>query len=199
MSTKIYTPKFRVSFPNVFEPRAMGEDPNGKKKYSLTMLFNVAEIKKDPAQLKLWNDMKTALATAAREEWGDKIPKNLKSPFRDGKEKEQYDGYGEGIIFASASSMSRPGLVDRNNGRIISAEDFYAGCFARATVNPYAWTYMGKSGISLGLQNLQKLDDGEPFGGKSKPEDDFDAQEAPAADAASGNDAALFGNDDLMS
>lgn len=196
MSNKIYTPKFRVSFPNVFEPRAMGEDPNGKKKYSLTMLFNVAEIKKDPAQLKLWNDMKVALQTAAREEWGDKIPQGLKSPFRDGKEKEQYDGYGEGIIFASATSMSRPGLVDRNNARIISADDFYAGCYARATVNAFAWKFMGKHGLSFGLQNIQKLDDGEPFGGKSKPEDDFDALEG--APEAAGNDAALFG-DDLMS
>ena len=137
MGNKIYTPKFRVSFPNVFEPRVMGEDPNGKKKYSLTMLFAMAEIKKDPAQMKLWEEMKKALMAAAREEWGDKIPKDLKSPFRDGKEKEQYDGYGEGIIFASASSTSRPGLVDRNNARIISAEDFYAGCYARATVNAF--------------------------------------------------------------
>lgn len=194
MGNKIYTPKFRVSFPNVFEARAMGEDPNSKKKYSLTMLFNMAEIKKDPAQLKLWNDMRAALQVAAREEWGDKIPAGLKSPFRDGKEKEQYDGYGEGIIFASATSMTRPGLVDRNNARIISAEDFYAGCYARATVNAFAWKFMGKVGLSLGLQNIQKLEDGEPFGGKSKPEDDFDALEgSPAAAEGTENATELFG------
>lgn len=192
MSTKIYTPKFRVSFPNVFEARAVGEE--GKKKFSLNMLFNMAELKKDPEQLKLWNGLLQAVKDAARLEWGDKVPPSLKSPFRDGKEKPDYDGYGEGIIFVNASSLSRPGVVDRNMQRIIDPNEFYAGCYARATVNTYAWKYMGKAGVSIGLQNIQKLEDGEPFGGKSNPENDFDAlASTPAAPADDTNATALFG------
>ena len=103
-------------------------------------------------------------------------PKELKNPFRDGAEKETI-GYGEGtvfITFKTEEKNGRPGLVDQNMQRIIEESAFYPGCYARATVNPYAWTYMGKSGISFGLQNLQKVGDGEPLGGgRSKAEDDF--------------------------
>ncbi len=31
----------------------------------------------------------------------------------------------------------------------------------------------GNKGIACGLNNLQKIRDGEPLGGKSHPEDDF--------------------------
>jgi len=34
---------------------------------------------------------------------------------------------------------------------------------------------MGKHGVSFGLQNLQKMNDGEPFSGKTKAEDDFES------------------------
>ena len=79
--------------------------------------------------------------------------------------KEQYDGYGEGVIFLTAKTERRPGIVDQNVNRIIDPEDFYAGCYAHADINPYAWSYMGKNGISFGLQNIQKVSDGEHIGG----------------------------------
>lgn len=187
---KILTPKFRVSFPSVFEARAAFEGQ--EKKYSLVMLFDIAEIKKDPEQLKLWNAMLQSVKDAAREAWGDKIPPSLKNPFRDGREKPEYDGYGEGIIFVNASTKTRPGIVDRKMQRIIEPEDFYAGCYARATVNPFTWTKMGKSGVSFGLQNIQKIEDGEPFGGKTKPEADFDALEGEVSVSSTDNATELF-------
>ena len=56
MSTiKLVTPTFRVSFPCVFEARSAFDGQS--KKYSLTMLFNLAEIEKDPEQKKLWAAM----------------------------------------------------------------------------------------------------------------------------------------------
>lgn len=188
--SKIYTPKFRVSFPSVFEARAIGE--GDKKKFSLTMLFNIPEIKKDPEQVKLWDGLVRAVKDAAREEWGDKVPPSLKSPFRDGKEKQEYEGYGEGIIFVVASSLTRPGIVDRNVQRIIDPADFYAGCYARAVVNTYTWKYMGKFGVSIGLQNIQKLEDGDPFGGRGVPEKDFDSVESAAVSDET-NATSLFG------
>lgn len=39
----------------------------------------------------------------------------------------------------------------------------------------YAYNANGNKGIACGLQNLQKLEDGEPLGGRSRPKDDFDA------------------------
>lgn len=173
---KCTTPVFRVSFPSVFQASsAPGSD---KKHYSVVAIFDKAKLANDPDAKKLFAEMKNAMAQCAREEWGDKIPAGLKNPFRDGSEKET-PGYGPDTIFITFKTEEkngRPGLVDQNMQRIINESDFYPGCFAHATVNPYAWTYMGKSGISFGLQNIQKVADGEPLGGgRAKAEDDFSA------------------------
>jgi hypothetical protein len=37
----------------------------------------------------------------------------------------------------------------------------------------YAYNTNGNRGIACGLNNLQKLADGTPLGGRSRPEDDF--------------------------
>lgn len=173
---KCTTPHFRVSFPSVFQASAApGSD---KKHFSVVAIFDKKKLANDPESKKLFLAMKQAMQDCAREEWGDKIPKDLKNPFRDGAEKET-PGYGEETIFITFKTEEkngRPGLVDQDMNRIINESDFYAGCYAHATVNPYAWTYMGKSGISFGLQNIQKVADGEPLGGgRAKAEDDFSA------------------------
>lgn len=169
--TTVLTGTFRVSFPAVFAPKkANKNDTDDKAKYSIQMLFKKTDD---------LSAMKAAARAAATEKWGpqDKWPKpkdGLQLPFRDGSEKD-FDGYGPDIIFVSASSKQKPGLVDENVQPIITADEFYGGCYARATVNAFAWEYMGKAGVSFGLRNIQKVKDGEPFGGKSKPENDFDA------------------------
>lgn len=203
MSDVIRTPKFQVSFPSVFEKSGPpGTDPN-KLKYSVVLLFNPAEIEKDlkmytnkQTQKELWAGMLASAKQCAVDKWSDKMPQGLVSPFRNGTEKEQYDGYGEGVIFLTAKTERRPGVVDANVNRIIDPEDFYAGCYAQADINPYAWSYMGRNGISFGLQNVQKVADGEPIGGGASAESSFDAIDgAVEAEGGSGGDnaTALFG------
>lgn len=159
---KVLTPEFRVSFPAVFTPRSAMD--NAEPKYSVVMLFpKSADLSK----------LKAIAKAAIVEKWGDKIPKDLRSPFRDGDDKE-LDGYA-GHIFITASSKMKPGLVNGNREAIINVDEFYAGCYARATVNAFAYDRNGNRGVAFGLQNIQKLREGEPFSGKTKPEDDFDA------------------------
>lgn len=177
---KVMTPVFRVSFPQLFEAKAIGDST--KKKYGLVCLFTMAEVNKSADEKKKWDDMIAACKKAALEKWPKELPKNLTNPFRKGEEKEQFGGYGPGVIFISASTMTRPGLVGPDLVKIINPEEFYAGCYARATVNPFAWTFAGKNGVSFGLQNVQKVRDGEPFGGRTNAEEDFDA--APAEDVS---------------
>lgn len=184
---KCTTPIFRVSFPSVFQASAApGSD---KKFYSIVAIFDKAKLASDPVQSKLFAEMKRAMSECAREKWGDKIPKDLKNPFRDGGEKETI-GYGPETIFITFKTEEkngRPGVVDQQMNRIINESDFYPGCYAHATVNPYAWEYMGKSGISFGLQNIQKVADGEPLGGgRAKAEDDFSAVTGGDAGAPEG-------------
>jgi hypothetical protein len=69
----------------------------------------------------------------------------------------------------------QPGLVDQNLQRIISTDDFYSGCYARATITAYGYDKAGNKGVAFGLQNVQKLADGERFSGRTAAEDDFEA------------------------
>jgi hypothetical protein len=165
---KVMTPKFRVSFPNVFQPKAIqeGQEP----KYSISMLFDAeAQATAD------FKKMKQAAMKAKKQKWGDNPPKNLRNPFREGSEKSQFEGYEDGVIFVSANSKQRPGLVDQKVNDIIDPQDFYAGCYARATLLAFAYDTMGNKGVAFLLCNVQKVDDGEPISGKSRAQDDFDA------------------------
>lgn len=182
---KCMTPVFRVSFPQMFEAKKIGD--SGKAKYGLVCLFTVAEIEKSATEKKLWEGMVAAAKQAAQEKWPKGIPQGLQSPFRKGEEKEQFQGYGPGVVFISATTMTRPGLVDASLQKIIAPEEFYAGCYARATVNPYAWEFMGKKGVSFGLQNVQKVKEGEPFSARTQAEDDFNAETSPDVAAAPGS------------
>lgn len=184
-SNTVLTPYFRVSFPTVFtaKPAVAGQEP----KFSISMLF--------PKSTDL-TELKTLIRAAAVEKWGPdqaKWPKNLRSPLRDGSEKD-YEGYGPDVIFATASSKMRPGLVDQAVKPIIDPSEFYGGCWARATISVYAYDKAGNKGVAFGLRNIQKWKDDAPFSGASKPENDFDAIPVPAATSAAGGADPLAGD-----
>jgi len=164
-SNKLRTPLFRAAFASVFKTRTYEE---GTPKYEITFLFPKAG--KDKADL---TTMKAAVKTAALNHWGskEKIPKGLKSPFRDGDDTE-WDGFA-GHTFVRASSLYRPKVINREGVELMTDEEFYAGCWAYATVNAYAYDTKGNKGVSFGLQNLLFVRDDEPFSGKSSAEDDF--------------------------
>lgn len=168
------TPKFRVAFPNVFEARKNMQ--SGKMEYSVVALF--------PKDADL-SSLKAAAEKACTEKWGSdksKWPKGMRTPFRDQGEriaaakendKSPPDGYVDGAIYLNLKSKNKPHVVDENVEDIIEPSEFYAGCWARASVSCYAYDNMGNKGVNFGLNNLQKLGDAEPFGNKTRPQDDF--------------------------
>lgn len=165
--SKVITPEFRVSFPNVFRTAKPMAGSTQEPKYGITMLF--------PKGADL-SALKKATEDACVEKWGAdkaKWPKNLRSPFRDQGEKD-YEGYEEGAVFINATSKQKPGVVDANLNDIIDEAEFYAGCYARASINAFAYDTAGNRGVAFGLNNVQKLKDGEPLGGRTRPEDDFE-------------------------
>lgn len=170
MGRKVKTAEFRASFCNVFE--AKGFD-GGEPKFSIAMIF--------PKDADL-SELRAIAKEAVREKFGDKAPANLRSPFRDGAEKGELEGYGDGVIFVNASSKQQPGIVDAKLQRVMSRDEFYAGCYARATVTAYAYDQKGNKGVAFGLHNLQKLRDGERLDGKAAAEKDFDAVDVVKAD-----------------
>ena len=60
---------------------------------------------------------------------------------------------------------------------ILERSEVYSGVYGRASINLYAFNSTGNKGIACGLNNLQKIRDGEPLGGKSRAEDDFDTDD----------------------
>ena len=64
-------------------------------------------------------------------------------------------------------------MVDADRQQIIDTSEVYSGVYGRASINFYAFNTNGNRGIACGLNNLQKIRDGEPLGGKARPEDDF--------------------------
>lgn len=77
------------------------------------------------------------------------------------------------LYFINANSASAPGIVDADRQPILERSEVYSGVYGRASINFYAFNSNGNKGIACGLNNLQKIADGEPLGGKSRAEDDF--------------------------
>lgn len=190
---KVITPEFRVSFPKVF--KAEFNKMSKKEEFSVVALFKHGQD---------LSALKTAIKAVLTEEFGPdqtKWPKNIRSPLRDQGEKIKVDektgkevipaGHEKGAIFLNLKSKTRPGVVDQSVQPIIDESEFYAGCWAIASVNAYFYDQAGNKGVSFGLNNLQKVRDGDPLGGRSKPEADF-APIAGAADTAKGDAASLF-------
>jgi hypothetical protein len=173
--SRLLTPRFRVSFPQVFEKSSYN---NGTLRYSLTGLFYPVEF--SDADKAKWAAIKAKLGVVCQEFFKKDIKtmkedRTFKIPFHKGNEKE-YQGYGDPdmVFFSMANSKRKPGIL-AVNGQPITAdnsEEFYAGCWARASVNPYAFNNIGK-GLAIGLGNLQKVKDDDSFEGFTSAEDDF--------------------------
>ena len=168
-STKVVTGKVRFCYANVFEPTAMNDTDTPK--YNICILIP----KSDTVTLDKIKKAIEAAKEAGKAKLADrngKIPMNIKLPLRDGDIDRSDDPAFEGMMFINASTLRKPSIVDRDLNPIMSREEFYSGCYGRASINFYAFNVQSK-GIAAGLNNLQKLEDGEPLMGGSTAEEDF--------------------------
>ena len=161
----------RWSYANVWTPKAIN---GGTPKYSVSLIIpksDTATVQKIKAAIK-----------AAYEEGQSKLKGNgrtvpplavIKTPLRDGNTERPDDEAYKDAYFINANSASAPGIVDADRQPIIDTSEVYSGVYGRASINFYAFNSNGNKGIACGLNNLQKIADGEPLGGKSRAEDDF--------------------------
>jgi hypothetical protein len=169
--TKVITGKVRLSFVHLFEP---GLTPSGEERYSALLLIpksdkeTVKNIKRAQA---------AALEAGLGPKFGGKKPPNLKSTFRDGDDDPSVDPEKnpeyEGMYFINVSSKTRPGLIYPDGEPITNSEELYSGCYARVSINFYAYNTSGNKGISAGLNNVMKLADGDYLGSRASAQDDF--------------------------
>lgn len=174
MVTKVVTGKVRFSYVHVHEPQ---EVEGGKPKYSVCILIpksdkvTVDKIKKAIEAAKIVG--KSVLADKS-----GKMPAHIQSVFHDGDIERPDSPECKGCYYLNANSLNKPGIVDIDRNPILDREEFYSGCYGRASINFYAYNKGMNKGIAAGLNNLQKLADGEPLAGGSTPEEDFGGDNA---------------------
>ena len=174
--TKVITgPETRWSYANVWEAKSIN---GGQPKYSISLIIPKSDQKTI--------DKIQAAIQAAYEEGQSKLKGNgksvpalsiLKTPLRDGDTERPDDEAYRDSYFINANSSTAPGIVDADRQVIIDHSEVYSGVYGRASINFYAFNSNGNRGIACGLNNLQKIKDGEPLGGKSRAEDDFATEE----------------------
>ena len=167
-TTKVVTGKVRFSYAHVWTPTSIqeGQEP----KYSTSILIP----KSDTATLKKIEDAIKVATEQGKSNWDGKIPKNLKLPLRDGDEEREDDPAYAGMWFLNASTTKQPGIVDKDRNEILDKDEFYSGCYGRVSLNFYPFSASGNKGIAVGLNNIQKLADGERLGGEfTTAEQDF--------------------------
>lgn len=159
------------SYANVWDPKSIN---GGTPKYSVSLIIP----KSDTVTV---NKIKAAIE-AAYEEGQSKLKGNsrsvpplaaIKTPLRDGDVERPDDEAYKNSYFINANSATAPGIVDASCQPILERSEVYSGVYGRASINLYAFNSNGNKGIACGLNNLQKIRDGEPLGGKSRAEDDF--------------------------
>lgn len=167
--TKVVTGLVRFCYCNVFEPTSIGE--GGVKKYNVSILID----KTDKVTIDKINTAIQEAITAGADKVtkGGKVIPNIKMPLRDGDVEKEDDATYAGKFFLNANSLRKPQVVDAELNEIMSRDEFYSGCYGRASVNFYAFNAEGNRGIACGLGNLQKLEDGENLAGGSSAADDF--------------------------
>lgn len=157
----------RLSYFHGWEPVSIN---GGAEKYSVSVLI--------PKDDKVTIDAINAAVDAAIEEgiakFGGKRPNKaaIKLPLRDGDVERDDEAY-RGHYFINANSNTAPQIVDRAVKPILDRSEVYSGCYARVSLNFYAFNSNGNKGIACGLGNIQKVRDGEPLGGRTNAVDDF--------------------------
>ena len=165
--TKVVTGIVRLSYANVWEPVSInGSNP----KFSVSLIIPKSD--KDTVDA-----INQAIDNAIRDgaaKFGGKVPNKtaLKLPLRDGDTERDDEAY-KYSWFVNANSTTAPQIVDRSVQPILDRAEVYSGCYARVSVNFYAFNSNGNRGIACGLGNIQKIRDGEPLGGKSTAAEDF--------------------------
>lgn len=192
--TNIVTSEVRFAFVNLFKPR---KNDQGKEKYGVTLLFP-HPAKLSGSALAEYNaciaKLKQAATDAVKEKWGDKPPNGLRTPFRNqGDKAGDYAGYEDGAIFLNVTSEQRPECVDETVQPIIEPSKLYSGCYGRVSVRAFVYDNSGNKGVSFGLQNVQKLRDGEPLGGRGPASADFQPMQAANNATGAADPTKLFG------
>ena len=168
----ITTGKVRASYVHIFQPRV--PDNGGEPKYSVTLLIP----KTDVATINsIYAEIERAKQEGAQKAFNGSIPPQCKIPLYDGDGyRPSGEAFGEeckGCMVITASAKQQPVVVGLDMQNILNPADVYSGCYIRANINFFAYNSNGNKGIGCGLNAVQKIEDGDPLGGRVSAEEAF--------------------------
>ena len=145
----------------------------GEEKYSVSLIIP----KSDTKTVKDIQAAVDAAIDAGLGKFGGKKPNKgaIKLPLRDGDVERPDDENYKDAYFINANARTAPQIVNRKVQPILDRDEVYSGCYARVSITLYAFNSNGNKGIACGLGNIQKLEDGEPLGGRSSATSDFES------------------------
>jgi hypothetical protein len=156
----LISPKGRCAFVQLLTPRAFEES---EPKFSVVMLFD-KEAQASPE----FKRMVKAYSEERDRLYPNGAPANFKSPFRNSSEKESLP---PDCIFVSLTTTRKPETVDADGQELFESSKLYSGIYGRASMSIYGYDKKGNKGIAFGLNNFQKLDDGEKMVGTTAAQD----------------------------
>lgn len=156
-----------ISFPKIF-PGTKGKNDKGEDSYEVQILIPKSDKKTVKALME-------GIKTVGEAKWGSNY-KKVRHPLRDG-DKEAGDMTDDGKLrgekyperkghyFLNARSKRPVGVYDRNRDPIHDENAVYGGCKGKIAITLYPYANNGNSGIGASLNGVQKVADGEAFGG----------------------------------
>jgi len=175
-ATFMVTGIVRAAFVHLIDKYAQEEGQT--EKYSMMILIPKTD-KETLSKIKACTD--AAKAKGQTEKWGGSVPNGLKTPLRDGDTDDSFaeDENFDGMYFLNCNSNNQPGLIDRYKVKIDPKDEedrkqIFSGMYCRVSLNFFPYAAKGNKGVAAGLNNVQKIKDGEFMGGRSRAEDDFD-------------------------
>lgn len=163
--SNIVTGKVRLSYVHLFTPYAhqQGSEP----KYSTTVLIPKSDI---ATKQRIDMAIAAAIQQGISGKWNGTRPPQVKNPIWDGdgvrQNGELFGTECKGHWVLTASSNQQQEIIDINMNPIINQTEVYSGMYARVSLNFFPYFNSGNKGIGCGLGPIQKLEDGEPLGGR---------------------------------
>lgn len=201
---KVVTGKVRLSFPNLFKAKAATEKQ--EPKFGVEILIpktdtkTVAKIRAAQNAAVASEKGKKIFGDTAPTYGAGKLSKKITDTLRDGDDEDEQDGRperaGHWFISARSPQQYKPGVVDKDLQPVLDESEAYGGVYARVSMTAFAFDNEGNKGVSFGLNSVQLLGYGEPFGApREKAEEVFDDEfEDDGEDDGEGD----TGDDDLI-
>lgn len=159
----LVTPKARCSYVQLLSPKAFEDNP--EPKYSVVLIFD-----KEAQQSPEFKRMVQAYTAEKTRLHPNGAPNGFKTPFRPSSEKE---GFPPDCVFITISTTRKPDVVDEHGNDLFEPSKVYSGMFGRASLSMYSYDKKGNKGIAFGLNNFQKLGDGDRMDSKTTAAQDF--------------------------